>query len=135
MAVSERINTGIGMLPDMPPVAIPSDGKLSGTQVAYIFDSLRGLLRAVNGRLTFGDGRHSSQSGNIDGQIKEVVFTQADFDYEVPHGLGRTPIGIITLDTNADDAVLRGGSRGSWSATRIFVRCNVAGTTGLFVIV
>lgn len=135
MARSERIRTGIGMVADLPPVAIASDGKLTDTQVSYIFDKLRVLIQAVNGRLTFGDGQQSSQSGNIDGHTKEVVFTNANTDYEVPHGLGRVPIGIIVLDVNADGAVVRGGSRGSWSPERIFVRCNVAGATALFVIV
>jgi hypothetical protein len=134
MARSTRIFTGIGMLPDLPPV-VPSEGRLTDTQVAYLTDSIRNLIRAVNGRLTFGDGSNSSQSGNVDGQMKEVTFTNANTDYEVPHGLERVPIGIITLDVNADGAVVRGGSRGSWSPTRLFVRCNVAGTTALFVVV
>lgn len=135
MAVSERIRTGVGMLPELPAIVVPSDGKLTGTQIAYITDALRGLIAAVNGRLTFGDGRHSSQSGNIDGQIKEVLFENANTDYEVPHGLGRLPIGIVVLDVNADGAVVRGASRGSWSPTRIFVRCDVAQTTAIFVVV
>lgn len=134
MANSTRIFTGAGMLPDLPPV-IPSEGKLTDTQVAFLTDAIRNLIRAVNGKLSFGDGSQSSQSGNVDGHTKEVVFTNANTDYEVPHGLGRVPIGIIVLDVTADGAVLRGGSRGSWSTTRLFVRCNVAGTTGLFVVV
>lgn len=123
------------MLADLPPIDLPSDGRLSDVQVAYITDSIRNIIRTINGRLTFGDGLHSSQSGNIDGQVKEVVFANANTDYEVPHGLGRVPIGIIVLDVNADGAVVRGGSRGSWSPTRMFVRCNTAGVTALFVVV
>lgn len=123
------------MVADLPPVAVPADGKLTGTQVSYIIDSLREIIRVINGRITFGDGQHSSQSGNIDGQIKEVVFTQANHDYEVPHGLGRVPIGIILLNVNADSAVVRGNSEGSWSPTRLFVRCDTAGATARFVVV
>lgn len=134
MAKSKRIFTGVGMLPDLPPV-VPSQGKMTDTQIAYITDSIRNLIRAMNGRVTFGDGSNSSQAGNIDGHTKEVTFTNADTDYEVPHGLDRVPVGIIVLDVNTDGAVVRGGSRGSWSPTRLFVRCNVAGTTALFVVV
>lgn len=134
MAKSKRIFTGTGMLPDLPPV-VPNGGKLDDSQVAYITDAIRNAIRAINGRIGFGDGSHSSQSGNIDGHTKEVTFANANTDYEVPHGLGRVPIGIIVLDVNADGAVVRGGSRGSWSPDRIFVRCNVAGTTALFVVV
>jgi hypothetical protein len=134
MAKSSRIFTGVGMLPDLPPVQ-SVDGKLTDTQVAYITDSIRNLIRTINGRLRLGDGSNSSQAGNLDGHTKEVTFVNANTDYEVPHGLGRVPVGILVLDVNADGAVVRGGSRGSWSPTRMFVRCNVAGTTALFIVV
>lgn len=134
MAESKRIFNGVGMIPDMPPVQ-SDGGKLTDTQVGYVVDTMRNILRTVNGRLSFGDGSHSSQSGNIDGQTKEVTFVNANTDYEVPHGIGRVPIGIVLLDINVDAAVVRGGSQGSWSASRLFVRCNVAGTTARFVVV
>jgi hypothetical protein len=134
VAISKRISNGVGMLPDLGPVA-SVNGSLTDTQVNSIVDSVRGLIRALNGRLTIGNGVHSTQSGNIDGHTKEVTFVNANTDYEIPHGLGRVPIGFIVLDTNADGAVVHGGSRGSWSDTRLFARCNVAGTTALIVVV
>lgn len=134
MATSKRIFTGIGMLADLPPV-LSVDGKLTDTQVTYIVEAVRALTRAVNGKISFGDGLHSSQSGNIDGQTKEVVFAKANSNYEVPHGLGRVPTGIITLDVDTDGAVIRASDRGSWNIERLFVRCNIAGATGLFVVV
>lgn len=123
------------MLPDLPPIKPAADGKLTDVQVAYITDSLRGVIRAHNGRISFGDGTNSSQSGNIDGHTKEVLFVTANQDYEVPHGLGRTPIGILVLLVNVDGAVVRGSSNGSWNAERLFVRCNQPNTTARFVVV
>ncbi len=134
MARSERRSTGVGMIADLPAVA-SEDGKLTATQVSFLSDAVKRTISTINGKLTFGDGTHSSQSGNIDGQWKEVTFTSANTDYEVPHGLGRLPVGVIVLDVNVDGAVVRGGSRGSWSPTRMFVRCNQAGATALFVVV
>lgn len=134
MAQSKRIFTGRGMLADMPPV-VSTDGKLSDVQVGFITDSIRNIIRALNGKLSLGDGSQSSQSGNLDGQTKEVTFTSANTDYEVPHGLGRVPIGILPLQVNQDGAVVRGSSFGSWTPERLYVRCNVAGTTGLFLVV
>src|SRR5688572_10017214 len=110
MASSKRLFNGVGMLPDIGQI-VTADGKLTPVQVTTIVDGLRNALRAINGKLSFGDGTHSSQSGNIDGQTKEVTFVNANTDYEVPHGLGRVPIGLVVLDVNADGAVLRGGSR------------------------
>jgi len=135
MAKSERIRTVAGMVPELPPVLPLVDGRLTSQQIADITDSIRNLIRAVNGRLSFGDGSNSSQSGNVDGQLKTVKFVAANTDYEVPHGLGRIPIGIVVLSTDADAAVVRGSSQGSWGKTRLFVRCNIAGTTALFVVV
>lgn len=134
MAISKRISNGVGMIPDMPPITLV-EGKLTNQQATYLSDSLRTIIRALNGRLTFGDGTHSSQSGNIDGQTKEHYFAVKNTDYEIPHGLGRVPIGIIVLDVNVDGAVIRGNQRGDWNAERLFLRCSTDLTTALFVVV
>lgn len=134
MAISKRIRTGVGAIVDMPPITL-SEGKLTDQQAAYITDAVRGLIRAFNGGISFGDGSNSSLSGNIDGHTKEVFFPLADTDVEVPHGLGRPPIGIIVLDVNEDGAVVRGSQRGDWNGNRLFLRCSVAGTTALMVVV
>ena len=134
MAISPRIRKGTGYVADMPPITL-SEGKLTDQQAAYITDSVRSLIRAFNGGISFGDGSASSHSGNIDGHTKEVYFPLANTDVEVPHGLGRVPIGMIVLDTNTDGAVVRGAQRGDWNATRLFLRCSIAGTTVLLVVV
>lgn len=134
MAISKRIATGVGFVADMPPITL-SEGKLTDQQAAYLTDAIRSLIRQFNGRISFGDGSASSQLGNIDGHTKEVYFPAANTDVEVPHGLGRVPIGIITLDVNVDGAVVRGSQRGDWNATRLFLRCSQAGTTALLGVV
>jgi len=134
LAISKRIRTGTGSIADMPPITL-SEGKLTDQQAAYMTDSIRTIIRKVNGGISFGDGSNSSLSGNIDGQTKEVYFVDANTDVEVPHGLGRPPIGVITLDVNVDGAVVRGNQRGDWNASRLFLRCSQAGTTALMVIV
>jgi len=134
MAISNRIRNGVGMIPDMPPITL-SEGKLTDQQAAYLTDTVRTLIRGFNGGVSFGDGVNSTQSGNIDGQTKEHYFAAANTDYEIPHGLGRVPIGIIVLDVNVDGAVVRGNQRGDWNATRLFLRCSQAACTALFVIV
>lgn len=134
MAISTRKRTGTGSIPDMPPITL-SEGKLTDQQAAYITDSLRTVIRTINGGISFGDGSNSSLSGNIDGQTKEVFFVDANTDVEIPHGLGRVPIGVIVLDVNVDGAVVRGNQRGDWNANRLFLRCSQAGTTALLVVV
>lgn len=135
MATSARNRKpGPWSLPDMPPVTL-SEGKLTDQQAAYITDSIRGIIRWINGRVSFGDGSNSSWSGNIDGETKEFYFALANTDYEIPHRLGRPPIGILQIDSNADGAVVRGAQRGDWNATRLFARCSTADTTVLMIVV
>ena len=134
MAISERKRTGTGTLPDMPAITL-TDGKLTDHQVVNISDSIRTLIRAFNGQISFGDGSNSSLSGNIDGHTKEIFFPLANTDVEVPHGLGRTPIGILTLNVNVDGAVVRGHQEGDWNATRLFLRCSQPATTALLIVI
>ena len=134
MAHSRRIRNGVGMLADMPPITI-TEGKITEQQASFLSDALRGLIRSINGQLSFGNGNTSTQSGNIDGQTKEHYFADADTDYEIPHGLERVPIGTLVLDVNVDGAVVRGNLHGDWSSTRLFLRCSEALTTTLFVVV
>ena len=134
MAVSTRIRKGTGYVTDMPPITL-NEGKLTNQSAAYITDAIRGLIRQYNGFVSLGDGSNSSWSGNVDGQTKEIYFPAANTDVEVPHGLGRPPIGIIVLDVNVDGAVVRGNQRGDWNANRLFLRCSQAGTTALLVVV
>lgn len=134
MAISTRIRKGVGAIADMPPITL-AEGKLTNQQAAYMTDSIRTIIRTLNGGISFGDGSNSSLSGNIDGQTREFYFDLANTDYEVPHGLGRTPIGVIVLDVNVNGAVVRGNLRGDWNASRLFLRCSQAATTALFVIV
>lgn len=133
--MGKRIFNGVGMMSDIPPFVSPG-GKLSEAQVAGLSDILRGVISKINGKLSMvGDGTNGSQSGNIDGQIKEFTFALANTDYVIPHDLERVPVGIVVLDVNQDGAVVRGTNRGSWGMTSFQLRCSVAGTTALFVLV
>lgn len=134
MAKSKMIERGVGFIPDAPPIPA-EDGKLTAQHVAYIFSALKSMQDAINGNLTFGNGENSTRLGNFFGQTKEVFFKNADQDYEVPHDLGRVPVGIILLNFNADGAVVRPSNAGSWTPTRLFVRCDTANTTALFGVI
>lgn len=135
MANSKRLDNGVGMIPDIPPIK-PESGKLTEQQVQYILDAIRGLRTAVNGNLRLGNGANSTQAGNLFGHTKVVFFKSADTNYEVPYDLGgEVAIGILQLYVDTDDAVVRAADEGSWTPSRMFVRCNVAGTTARFVVV
>ena len=140
---SARIPTRLGQVPNLQPITLGAEG-LTVQQLNAITAAIQDLTRAVNGHITFGDSTQSSWSGNIDGHTKSVYFAAAFTDYEVPHGLGRKPVGIIVLSVDTDDpggvgpallGAVRASNEGSWTPTRLFVRCNYAGITARFVVV
>lgn len=96
-----------GIIPNLQPIMLGEGGTLTVRQLSALSDTINSLVRAVNGRLSFGDGSHGSWSGNIDGHTKTVYFAEADTDYEVPHGLGRKPIGIVLLSADNDGPTFR----------------------------
>lgn len=135
MALSGRKKDGIsGYLADIPPI-VQKDGKLDEQQINNLNEALKLLIARFNGGVTFGNAESESWSGHIDGQWKVYYFALANTAYELPHGLGRIPIGMITVDVDQNGAVIHGETRGDWSDQRMFVSCNVAGTTALFVVI
>lgn len=75
------------------------------------------LARVLNAGLKFAD--------NFNAQIKEVTTNgSANTEDAVSHTLGRTPIGFLIL--NRDKAGIVYDSGTSWTATNIYLKCNVA---------
>jgi hypothetical protein len=71
---------------------IEREGSLQA-QVVTLVEQTRLLLDAVNGRLSLGDGRQSSRTGNLDGVNIQYNFTDVSTVEAIPHNLGRKPSG------------------------------------------
>jgi hypothetical protein len=69
------------------------DKEISATEVRALVDQLRSLIEAANGGLSFGDGRQSSRMGNFNGQTIQYKVVDTATVLEIPHGLGRKPVG------------------------------------------
>lgn len=135
MALSRRIKDNVpGMIADVPPLTV-KDGKIDEQQINNLNIALKQLVRAINGALTFGDASSEAQTGNIDGQWKTFFFAAANTAYEMPHGLGRIPIGILQCDVDQNGAVVRGINRGDWNDQRMYLSCSQANTTALVVVI
>lgn len=84
--------------------------------VAEIKETLRLLVAAVNGRLTFTE--------NISCRIVEVVSGPSDGeDFTVTHNLGRIPVTYF-VNITEDSIVYDGTDRTEWTDETMTLRCN-----------
>lgn len=128
MALREVIPDPAAAMGDIPPIAL-SDGKLSGTTAAYLTASLRSIIAKFNGAISLGNGSSGYRAGNLDAQYIDV-FTPStpDAEIEIPHGLGRKPIGYDVVRRDAA-CIVYDSSGGSWGNDVFFVKCNTASVT------
>ncbi len=81
------------------------------------------VSEVINGGLDF----HT----NFNGTLVDAVFTAANTDTAVAHGLGRIPTGYIPTSKTAAMHVFTG--TGKWTTKLIYLRADVVGTAGLLV--
>lgn len=104
-------------------------GKLTVDAVRYLHGLLQALAFAVNGKLTFGDGSQASKTGNIDGQWVSVLTPAvANTEFPIDHSLGRIPAGVLVALSDVQSTIVV-SSLGSWSRSRIFLKCSAASVT------
>jgi hypothetical protein len=135
MADRRRLSTTAGQLAHPEPIEIDHDRNLTPQSVGALNAFMQAYAAGFNGKVSLGDGRQSSQSGNIDGQTI-VVLTPAtpDEEFQVPHGLARAPIGRIVLSQDLP-AHLYDSNRGGWGVRQVFFKCDVASVTFTLVLV
>lgn len=84
----------IGFVPDII-TQIEADGSPESAQkqLSVLTQQVRFLVDAVNGHLSFGDGKQSSHLGNLDAQNIQYTVLDTSIVFEIPHKLGRKPVG------------------------------------------
>lgn len=129
MAQRDLIADGEGALGDIPPITITDDGRLSETMVNTLSNGLRGIVKALNGRLSMGNGLTGHRTGNLSGQWIDVLTPAvANTEFVVPHGLQRVPVAAVPV--KKDRAVdIYDSSAGSWNDTLIYLKASVASAT------
>lgn len=104
-------------------------GKLTIDAIKYLHGLLLSIGRAINGRLSFGDGTPASKSGNIDGQWVPVLTpVAANTEFAVAHGLGRIPTAILVALSDTHSTIVV-SSLGSWTEDRVYLKCSAGGVT------
>jgi len=128
MAIRTVVPDPNAAMGDIPPIAL-SDGKMSGPTAAYLTAALRAIIEKFNGAISLGNGSSGYRAGNLDAQYIDV-FTPSvpDTEIEIPHGLGRKPVGYDVVRRDAA-CIVYDSSGGSWGNNVIYLKCNTASVT------
>ncbi|MGH7411398.1 MAG: hypothetical protein ACREJ6_10140 [Candidatus Methylomirabilis sp.] len=135
MANRARIPNGVGMMAEPALLTAGPDGKIPISALQLLNGQLVDVFEKINGLISFGDGSHATQSGNINGQwIEGVTPSVADTEFEVFHGLGKRATGFFVLQMDKA-AILYVSNIGSWASDVLYLKCNVASVTFRIIVV
>ena len=85
--------------------------------------ALNQIVSVLNGEVSLVD--------NVKARLVSEVFSSADIEQAVPHGLGNIPLGYILVGSLAATQVYNGQTRNTTQA--LYVRSSVATTVTLLV--
>jgi hypothetical protein len=124
--------TGVGHIDDPGPIQT-TEGKLTEQSAAALSSFVQQVVETLNGNLSLGDETKSSLAGNFSVQRIEHFFKTADAEEEIPHSLGRKPVGFwpVLKDEYADFKV---SNFGGWGDGRLFLKSSASGVTATFLV-
>lgn len=114
----EEVTTGYA--PDVLTQIEGADTKISTEQqLSVLTQQMRYVLDVINGGLSFGNGHQSTRMGNTNGVCIQYKVTNVSTVFEIPHDLGRKPIGYWAF---ADKFTARSGG-----AVPLMIPCGTDG--------
>ena len=117
-AVVDIQEASVGSLPNLNK---DDDGSLSPTVLTGLYLAVQNVMNRFNGLISLGTGAHGTRAGNLDCEyIHWHTPVTADVEFEVPHELGRIPIGYDVV--SRDKPVIIYDSRKQfWTQNRIYL--------------
>lgn len=84
-------------VPDLLDTLNDYDDETPPTRAEFnaLIQTIRRLVSATNGAISLGDGKQSSRTGNLNAQNIQINIVDTATVLEVPHGLGRKPVGYL----------------------------------------
>ena len=119
-----------GIAPSLTGLRVAADGKIDGNALNTIIGWANAITALLNGGLGLGDSWiPSAYSGNFNGHLIEwkspAVAGAVD---EIPHGLGRAPLGRIILGQSGYSR-LADANLGGWGPDTIYLQSENADVT------
>jgi hypothetical protein len=142
--------TNIGFVQAPPRLELDGSGKIPEMLLQDLNRWMQGVTAALNGGLRLGPegpalyevsrpagvpSLNGVRAGNLDAQIRQFYFDVAATVYEVPHGLGRKPIGIIVLQTTQYGATIHSTRMTEWTDQHIYLVANLNLVSATFIII
>lgn len=113
-----------GIIAPPSPIIRSIDGKINVESIVSINQTLAAVVKKINHGLSVGTAQAGSGVGNFRNQwLVFVSPSVADEEFELPHGLKRTPIGFTTWFIDAA-GIIYVSRYGSWNKERIFLKCS-----------
>ncbi len=120
-----------GLLSPPVPLRLNSQGQVGSETLLAINQTLAAIVKHINSGLSIGDGSQGSQTGNTRNQWLAFVSPgTANVEFEMPHGLGRTPFGFTVWFQDKAGSIYV-SNFGSWNRDRILLKCSVATLSGV----
>ncbi len=119
------VYSGDGVISAPGPIRLTEDGKVGVEAIVQLNSLMSAIIRKINKGLSRGNGANATLTGNLFGQFLEFVTPSvADTEFTVPHGLDYTPVGynLANIDSKG---YLYSSSIGSWSPTKIYLKCSI----------
>jgi hypothetical protein len=130
------IESGVGFVGEPPVLALDRDGKLDEQTLANLSLFLKNVAAALNGGLRLGPegpplfsgvdlpsgvkAASGQRAGNLSGQIIQFYFAAGATTYDIPHSLGRKPLGFIPLSVSGGAVISPApGMMAQWSDTAL----------------
>lgn len=114
-------------------IARPGTAPLE-SRVRDLEERVNEIVGRMNGALSLGTAVNLTSAGNLSAQWLRVACPSiSDTEFEVPHGLGRTPVAVLA-PINADGAIVSVGPTLTWNARRIAVSCDTADAQVLLLV-
>lgn len=118
-----------GIIAPPPPIKFNDDGTINVQSVVTLNQVISDLIKHINSGLSTGNGTDGGQTGNTQNQwLSFVTPSVADTEFELPHGLQRTPVGFATYFVDAA-AIVYISNYGSWTNKRILLKCDSVSTS------
>ena len=117
--VIDEPETSVGSL---PKIETDENGGLSSTLATLMYLSIQGLMNRFNGLISLGTCAHGHRAGNLDAEtIHWHTPVTADIEFEVPHELGRIPVGYEVISRDKP-VVIYDSRKQFWTPKSFFLK-------------
>lgn len=125
MADFRFIEDDSGKVGELPPIKTDRDDTLLPALAVKLYQSVQDLFEKFNGHISLGEHRvNGGRAGNLEAQyiIDFMSPVPADEAFEVPHGLGRVPIGYVVVSIDKPSIVYDGKPPKTWTDKSLWLK-------------